>query len=169
MGNEDQRTAVAMQVSLSNSLVTAALTVLGAQAVIVTFVLDKRTDLSVFYAVSSVGAVMLVSSMVVGGKGIAEAYKSGFAGTWRSASSGQFQFQTILALVGVFAVGVSTFCGTAQPPDSAILSTMLERLQKMELATTADRQSIARLEGEVRQLRTSVQKVERPAKRRTRR
>jgi hypothetical protein len=49
---------------------TAALAVLGAQAILVTFVIGNRIPLDGFYVVSALGGMALVASLVWGGHGI---------------------------------------------------------------------------------------------------
>src|SRR5262249_28605564 len=110
---EDMRTAVQIKVGLSSYLTSGALAVLGAEAVIVTFVLDKREHLLWFYVAGAAGFAMLVYSMVLGSKGIAEAYKDGFQGNWKlDSSKGQFNRQAICALLGVVFVFASVLAGT---------------------------------------------------------
>ena len=116
-GQEDRRSAANLAVTLSGLVVTAALAVLGAQAVVVTFVIDRRDDLLGFYAVSVCGMVALVASIVLGGRGIWEIVSGGFDGAWRvTTQHGKFNFQAILALVGAILVATSAFLGDPKPP-----------------------------------------------------
>jgi hypothetical protein len=116
--SEDQRAAVTIQIGLGSSIVTATLAVLGAQGAIAVFVMDKREHLSLFYTVSMVGWGFLMASMLVGGKGIAAAYRSGFDGNWRVQShNGEFVKQVWLALAGVTLVVLSTACGVPKAED----------------------------------------------------
>jgi hypothetical protein len=173
MGDEDKRAAVGIQVSLSNSLITAALAVLGAQAAIVTFVLDRRVGLTLFYVWAGTGTLCLIGSMLFGGKGIASAYKSGFSGTWSEKSKVQFQSQTWLALIGVVAVGISVFCGDLKPepsnPEIVGLSRRIETLETQlrdsSAASMRDRERLATIEQTFRseqRRETSPQVSQRP-------
>lgn len=158
MSDDDKRAAVGIQASLSNSLITAALAVLGAQAAIVTFVLDRRVNLTLFYLWAGIGTLALITSMLCGGKGIASAYKSGFSGSWRETSKGQFQAQTWLALFGVVAVGISVFCGDAKPEISqAEIVPLVRRIDALETqvresaaASAHDRKRLAKIEQQLR-------------------
>jgi hypothetical protein len=53
-------------------VITATLAVMGAQAVIATFVIANRRSLVAFYAVSAAGLVLLMTSLVLGATGINE-------------------------------------------------------------------------------------------------
>lgn len=55
---------------------------LGAQAVIATFVIDRREDLAWFYVASASGTIALVVSIIRGGRGIYEVISSAARGEW---------------------------------------------------------------------------------------
>jgi hypothetical protein len=113
---EDQRTASGFVVTLSGYVMTAALAVLGAQAVVATFAMDRREHLGFFYAASALGAAALVSSIVVGGKGISEIIARGWAGDWQVRTRrGMFKLQSWLALAGAALVVLSAFLGDTKP------------------------------------------------------
>ncbi len=109
---EDARAAAGLVVSLSSYVVTAALAVLGAQAVVVTFILDKRTHLMPFYITTGLGGLALISSVIVGGWGIYEIAVAGAKGRWTvRTKGGKFNMQSVLALLGAILVVTSAFLG----------------------------------------------------------
>lgn len=109
---EDQRAASNLVTTLSGYLITAALAVLGAQAVVATFVIDRRQHLTLFYAVSSAGTLFLVLSVVLGGAGIYEIVSDGFQGRWKIETiRGKFNVQALLVLSGTVFVVWSAFLG----------------------------------------------------------
>jgi hypothetical protein len=113
---EDRRAAANIVVTLSGYVITAALAVLGAQAVVTTFVLDKREHLTWFYVVPGVGAALLVLSIILGGKGIGEIVKSGAGGSWTTHTRyRKFNLQSICALAGTVLVVASAFLGDTKP------------------------------------------------------
>jgi hypothetical protein len=113
---EDRRAASSLATTLSSYVITAALAVLGAQAVIVTFVIDKRRGLSSFYAVGGAGTACLVLSIILGGRGIWEIIQAGSGGNWEISPRNQkFNWQAILALAGTLLVVASALLG--QPKD----------------------------------------------------
>jgi hypothetical protein len=142
---EDRRAAVEIKMSLSSYLISAALTVLGVQVALITFVLDKRESLLFFGVVSVAGALLLVASMFVGGKGITEAYKKGFAGNWQVTSTqGQFSLQAALALAGVFCVAWSAFLGRTQPDiKTSALEAEINNLKATVAGAAAERRSLS--------------------------
>lgn len=112
---DDARTASGLVTSLSSYVITAALAVLGAQAVVATFVIDRRKDLTAFYGVSAAGTAALILSIVVGGLGIYEIALAGASGNWKvTTRHGKFNVQAILALVGSVLVVISAFLGHAK-------------------------------------------------------
>jgi hypothetical protein len=111
--DEDRRAASNLVTTLSGYLITAALAVLGAQAVVVTFVIDRRDHLTSFYYVSGFGMAGLVGSIILGGAGIDEIVVEGAKGNWKIRTRrGKFNWQAILVLVGAILVAVSAFLGS---------------------------------------------------------
>lgn len=114
---DDLRAASNLTTTLSGYLITAALAVLGGQAIVVTFVIDKRNQLEAFYAVSAVGTASLVCSIILGGAGIYEIVHAGARGEWKvSTKGGKFNLQAVLALLGAVLVVASAFLGHSKPP-----------------------------------------------------
>jgi nitrogen fixation/metabolism regulation signal transduction histidine kinase len=112
---DDLRAASGLVVSLSSYVMTATLAVLGAQAVVATFVIDKRKDLTAFYIVSVAGTLVLILSIILGGQGMDEIIKSGARGAWKVRTSGRkFNLQSILALLGAILVVISAFLGNVK-------------------------------------------------------
>jgi len=117
---DDKRTASNITATLSSYLITAALGVIAAEAVIVTFVLDKREHLAWFYLLSASGVALSVASIYFGGKGIFNLTKRGFDGDWIiKTDRGHFNRQAWSALVGVLVVAGSAFCGNPKPDGRA--------------------------------------------------
>ena len=81
-GSEDERSAANIYASLSSYVMTASLGVIAAQAAMATFVLDKREHLMWFYLWMIFGLLASVSSIVMGGKGVATVASAGFRGSW---------------------------------------------------------------------------------------
>jgi hypothetical protein len=162
---EDKRAAVSIRVGLSSSLSSAALAILGAQAALTTFILDKREHLIWFFIWSIVAWVSLVFSIYIGGKGIAEEYKAGYQGKWQDKSKkGQFKLQTLSALFGVISVLFLTICGDSKPDkdtkddakhhqDIAALTAQLSILQN-----NVDKKLV--LENEITELKSLVNLLE---------
>jgi hypothetical protein len=113
---EDKRQDSSLVTSLSTYVATTTLAVLGAQAVIVTFVVDKRTHLIAFYVVNALGTTALIVSIIVGGLGAYELIRAGRVGEWRISTRHQkFNWQSLLALGGAVLVVVSAFLATRNP------------------------------------------------------
>jgi hypothetical protein len=116
---EDKRAAANIAASLSSYLMTASLGMIAAQAVIVTFVLEKRQNLLAFSIVSIAGFLVFVLSLYFGGRGIHEVYKDGFRGNWKvETSRGGFDRQSKCSLLGVLLVVASLFLGTPKSETS---------------------------------------------------
>lgn len=111
--SEDRRQAASLLTSLSSYVMTATLAVLGAQAVVTTFVIENRTNLGLFYWISGIAVVSLALSIILGGLGINEIIRAGATGGWKiDTKSGRFNKQAVLALFGAILVVVSAFLGT---------------------------------------------------------
>ena len=110
---DDRRAAANLSTTLSSYVITAALAVLGADAAIVTFVLDKRTDLTWFYRVNIAGAALLVIGVILGGRGIWNIIEDGANGDWQTKPGYRlFDFQAWFVLLGAVCIFVSVFLGT---------------------------------------------------------
>jgi hypothetical protein len=113
---DDRRTASGLVTTLSSFVITAALAVLGAQAVLATFVIDRREHLTAFYVVSGCGTAALVLSILVGGAGIYEITSAGARGEWKiTTRRRKFNIQVWLALIGTILVVASAFLGDTKP------------------------------------------------------
>ena len=108
---EDRRAAATLATSVSGYVMTAALGIIGAQAAIVTFTLDKKEHLVWFFWVWGAGFVLLVASIFCGGKGMTEIYKQGYTGNWQTQTSGRFQLQATLTLAAIPLTLGSLFLG----------------------------------------------------------
>jgi len=109
---EDRRLAVSTTVSLSSFLITSSLGVIAAEAVLVTFVLDKRAHLLWFGITAGIGFIASVLSIYFGGMGITDLLKKGFDGDWVwKTQKGYFDKQALCLFAGLAIVGLSVFCG----------------------------------------------------------
>jgi hypothetical protein len=116
---DDRRAASSLVTTLSGYIMTAALAVLGAQAVLATFVTDKREHLTSFYVVGGFGTAALVGSVIVGGMGVGEIIGAGARGDWKIKTRGsKFNIQAYLALIGTILVIASAFLGDSKPPQA---------------------------------------------------
>jgi hypothetical protein len=141
---EDQRSAANICASLSSYVMTASLGVIAAQAVLATFVLDKRDHLTWFYVWGILGLVSSVVSVVLGGKGIGGIASSGFHGSWTlHPKHNYFDLQSKLCLIGMGLLICSLFCGT----------TKLEN-PKLEQGIQQSNASVQRLQIELDDLRS---------------
>jgi hypothetical protein len=106
-----------MTIGLSGQIVQAALGVVAVQAVIATWVIDRRVHLTWFYVVSACAVGALLLSIIVGGRGVAEIIGKGYHGTWLIRTKRhKFNAQAILTLLGAILVVVSVFLGDPKPP-----------------------------------------------------
>jgi hypothetical protein len=113
---EYRRTASGLVTTLSGYVITAALAILGAQAVVATFVIDRRQHLTGFYVVSASGTALLIGSVLLGGAGMDEIVRAGANGNWKIRTRyGKFNWQALLALAGTVLVVVSAFLGDPKP------------------------------------------------------
>jgi hypothetical protein len=116
---DDRRAASSLVTTLSSYVITAALAVLGAQAVLATFVIDRREHLTSFYVVGGCGCAALILSIIVGGAGVYEIIAAGARGDWKvTTRGGKFNIQVWLALLGTLLVIASAFLGDPKPPAS---------------------------------------------------
>lgn len=106
--HEDQRAAAGMAATLSGLVMSSALAVLAGLATFAVLLLKKsngapRLPADYCWWICAMFAVMaLVSSIILGGKGIARLYNSGFAGRWDYGSAkDNFELQTVLCLLGL--------------------------------------------------------------------
>lgn len=162
---EDKRAAVGIKVALSGALTSAALAVLGAEAAIATFVIDKQDHLGWFYMIAALGWLALMTSMFIGGRGIAQEYKSGFSGDWQEKASGnKFAYQTLLALVGVTLVFASAFVGTPKATEAEKQQQSILRSLAETTAQIKDLQHrVEATETELKAMRSKAQSVGSPA------
>ena len=144
--NIEARTASGLVVNLSSYLVTGAIAMLGAQAVILTFVLDKRNGLIPFYCVSACASFALTAGIFLGGRGIYELIADGHKGTWKIYSRrDDFNRQALATLLGILFLGISAFLGSPKDSQAEIqnastisslrqdIAAMEQRLQTLEL------------------------------------
>jgi hypothetical protein len=150
MPTDDARAAATTRTTLSGSIIAAALAVLGAQAAIATFTLEKKQDLVPFYVCSGVASVLLLASMVAGALGITAVYKEGYTGAWGVVTGKKFFGpQAALAVGGAIAVLTSVYLGNFKPPDSPGGAKKIEEIER----------KIADLEKQVRSTAADVDAI----------
>jgi hypothetical protein len=140
---EDKRAASSLATTLSGFVITAALAVLGAQAVVATFVIDRRDHLGSFYGVSAAAAAALVLSIIFGGLGIDEIIAAGAGGNWKHRTTGgKFNIQSILALVGAILVMASAFLGDTKKAPAKATKTATEMTVQSRIVAPAVNQML---------------------------
>jgi hypothetical protein len=134
---DDRRAASTITASLSSYLMTAALGVIAAEAVIVAFAFDKREHLLWFDLFSALGLAASTASIYFGGKGIGELTRRGLNGDWVVQTyQAHFNRQASLALASILFVSLSVFCGKPKaerpgaPEDYRSLHNDIRELQK---------------------------------------
>jgi succinate dehydrogenase hydrophobic anchor subunit len=116
--DEDRRAAATIATSLSSYVITGALAIVGAEAAIFVFILDKKQPSWSFYVMLALSFSLLCGSCFLGGKGIWEIYNNGANGTWRTTAGGKFALQLLLTLFGIFLFVICAFMvnGAADRP-----------------------------------------------------
>lgn len=113
---EDRRHAATLAVGVAASVTTAALAVLGAVAIVVTFVTGKYHRLGVFYALTVVSVGLLVLAVVIGAQGVAEITKNGARGKWTTSTDKRlFDTQAKLAFGGLLCFALAVVVGFTAP------------------------------------------------------
>lgn len=150
----DRRQAASLAVGIASAVTTAALAVIGALAVIVTYVAGKYEHLTWFYVLASVSAALLVCAIIVGTQGIAQITKKGYQGSWSPSTEGHlFNKQsniTMAALAFLAAAVIVGFSAPLQPPPepAAVSATQTEiarlkhRLARDEMTLQSLRQRV---------------------------
>jgi hypothetical protein len=101
-----------MTASLSSSITSASVAVLGAAAVVTTYVADKYEDLAFFYVVMAAAAATLVESLLLGGSGVYEIAQKGYDGGWAIATEKRsFDKQVKWMLAGIALLLLGAFIG----------------------------------------------------------
>jgi hypothetical protein len=162
--NIEKRTASGIAVNLSSYLITGSLAMVGAQAVVVTFVLDKRDHLGLFYTVAFLAFVSLIASIYCGGKGIFELLQDGYKGDWKAETRSEvFNKQALLTLVGAVLLAGSTVLGAPKEIEvdkriAKLNETILEmrrQMGAMQESRTADHLQIEQLQNVLEATRRS--------------
>ena len=109
---DDKKDAVNIGVTLSSQIIAASLTMIAIIGAFTAFVIDKR-DVGIGYYFLTGGAFSCsILSIILGGKGIDKARKSGFNGNWSIADTKSFfNWQSLVALLGVVLFAISVFIG----------------------------------------------------------
>jgi len=118
LGMSDKKDAVNIGVTLSTQIITASLTMIAVIGAFAAFVIDKRDVGLTYYLITGGAFFCFIISIVLGGKGIDKARKSGFAGTWTiDETKDFFNRQSIIALLGVILFSISIFVGKEKPDE----------------------------------------------------
>lgn len=156
--NIEKRTASGLAVNLSSYLITGSLAVLGAEAVVVTFVMDKRESLGAFAVLSVLACTSLVTSILCGGRGISELMSNGAKGEWAiSSRSGWFDWQALLTLIGIVLLGVSLFLG--RPKENEFERELHISSASLRQASDQLRKQVDDIQEEQRKLAIQVEKL----------
>jgi hypothetical protein len=101
-----------MVAALSSSVTSASVAVLGAAAVVTTYVADKYDGLTLFYVLMAAAAGALVRSLLVGGTGVFEIAQTGFEGDWRiKTRKRRFNSQVAWMMSGIVLLLAGAFVG----------------------------------------------------------
>ena len=115
-GAEDRRQAATLAVGIAASVTTAALAVLAAASIVITFIVGKYHELGAFYVVIGISTILLVVSIVVGTHGIAEITKNGFSGNWLTKTGKKlFDWQAKITAGGLVVFVVAIVVGLQAP------------------------------------------------------
>jgi hypothetical protein len=119
--SDDRREAASLVASLSSSVTSASVALLGAGVIITTYVADKYEHLIAFYVLMAAAAFALVMSLLQGGEGIFEIAAKGFVGDWRiRTDKRRFNKQVSWMLGGIALLLIGTLIGlTAKRRDTA--------------------------------------------------
>jgi ABC-type multidrug transport system fused ATPase/permease subunit len=137
---DDLRAAATIATSLSSYVITGALAIIGAEAALFVFVLDKKSMPALFYLLFAASFLVLVASCYLGGKGIWKIYEDGAKGTWTIRAGGTFAFQLILALLGIFLLVAGCIWATAdkdKEPAKAVNAGIEEKLSAIQQSLTS--------------------------------
>lgn len=116
LGMSDQKDAVNIGITLSTQIITASLTMIAVIGAFAVFIIDKREIGLSYYLIMGGAFISFILSIFIGGKGINEARKNGYKGTWTiDETKDLFNRQAIFALIGVILFGISVFVGKEKP------------------------------------------------------
>lgn len=124
---ENKKDAVNIGVTLSTQLISASLTMIAVLGAFATFIIDKREVGLLFYVLIGISFLTFAASILLGGKGIDKARKSGFTGQWNLDDTKTcFNWQALLCGFGLLFFILSIFIGKEKS------DTQLDRLLKIE-------------------------------------
>lgn len=113
---EDKRAAATIAATLSGHVMTSALAVLAGIITFSFFLLDRDKNRSIsivrYYACGLfilLSVFLLVGSIIYGGRGIDELYKSGFKGNWIVSPGNSFNNQATWCLLGMISAILAVF------------------------------------------------------------
>jgi hypothetical protein len=128
---EDVRQSGAISVSISNYVATAALGVLAGAVVLFTYVSGTFSVEDAFYWTSGAGVLLLVASIVVGGRGSAAVAKGIGREEYNPNKKSQwYRWQAILTLLGLLLVVVSAIAGVTASRLHSDLDARMKTLER---------------------------------------
>lgn len=105
---EDRRAAATIATSLSGYVIAGALALIGAEAAIFVYLIDKKIIGAGLWIPLVLGLAVLLISCYLGARGTWKIYADGANGTWNTTAGGLFGLQTVLAFIGIlFLVWIS--------------------------------------------------------------
>lgn len=120
MAVDDQRAAVGFSVTLSSQLIAASMAMLAVEAAYLWYAMASRSPRIGFVIFAGLGALAILASIFVAGKGITNARNAGFDGQWNlAAGKQQFNLQAILLLLAILMLFV-TFALSGPIRESAL-------------------------------------------------
>ena len=133
----DKKDAVSIGITLSSQIIAASLTMIAVIGAFTAFVIDKRDVGLLYYFLTGGAFICAILSIVLGGKGIDKARKSGFNGTWSiDETKSYFNRQSIVALLSVILFSISVFVGEEKKDT---LNTKIEKQEKTIIQLQKDK------------------------------
>jgi hypothetical protein len=110
MAVEDQRAAVGFSITLSGQLIAAATATLAVECAYVSFALGAHDVPYYFFVFAVSGAILIILSIISGGRGITIARNAGFAANWDlNKGKGEFNVQALCLAGALVLLGVGFF------------------------------------------------------------
>ena len=133
MAVEDQRAAVGFSITLSGQLIAAAMATLAVECAYVSYALGARVVPYYFFIVGGLAGVLIVVSIMKGGKGITKARNAGFAANW-SLEEGKKEFNAqALSLTGAVIFLAIAFFNSGVPKEPNVEQKLEALCQQTEM------------------------------------
>lgn len=117
MTTQDERQAAALKTSISSYVGTATLAVIGGGVALFTYIQQNFVPGGLFYLCIALGALLLVVSFILGGRGADATARALATGAWSTETSkSEFNGQAVFTLLGlIFVLGAAVLGATAPP------------------------------------------------------